>query len=53
HHRVIVLEVMGRHAGWIATMGWALQGGGGSAMLLFLKNHATKSIKIRKNCGNI
>lgn len=32
HHRIIVLEVMGRHAGWVATMGGLA--GGADAILV-------------------
>jgi len=53
HHRVIVLEVMGRHAGWIATL--AGIAGGADEILIpekpFDLNLVCKSLKARYNSG--
>jgi len=53
HHRVIVLEVMGRHAGWIATISGIA--GGADEILIpekpFDLNLACKNLKARYNSG--
>jgi 6-phosphofructokinase 1 len=53
HHRVIVVEVMGRHAGWIATM--AGIAGGADEILIpevpFDINEVCKHLKDRYNRG--
>ena len=53
HHRVIVVEVMGRHAGWIATM--AGLAGGADEILIpevpFDFNEICKNLKARYNRG--
>jgi len=53
HHRVIVLEVMGRHAGWIATISGIA--GGADEILIpekpFDLNLVCKNLKARYNSG--
>jgi len=46
HHRVIILEVMGRHTGWIAL--WAGLAGGADAILI-----PEKPFDVGKVCGYI
>ncbi len=53
HHRVMVVEVMGRHAGWIAVYGGLA---GGADMILiperpFEMDDVTKVVKTRKQAG--
>ena len=53
HHRVLVVEVMGRHAGWIATYG-GLAGGGDYILVPekpFTIDEVCSSIKRRHNAG--
>lgn len=53
HHRVLVVEVMGRHAGWIATFG-GLAGGADYILIPeepFTVDEVCESIKRRHNAG--
>lgn len=53
HHRVLVVEVMGRHAGWIATYG-GLAGGADYILIPekpFTVNEVCTSIKRRESTG--
>lgn len=53
HHRVLVVEVMGRHAGWIATYG-GLAGGADYILIpekTFTVDEVCKSIERRHNIG--
>jgi 6-phosphofructokinase 1 len=53
HHRVMVVEVMGRHAGWIAT--FSGMAGGADAILIpevpFSMNELCESLKKRHSTG--
>lgn len=53
HHRILVLEVMGRHAGWVAIEGGLA---GGADVILVPEEHSTLSnvaerVKRRKEAG--
>src|SRR3972149_6733119 len=50
HHRAMIVEVMGRHAGWIATYGG--MAGGGDMILIPEKPFETKDVK-KDAFGNV
>ena len=55
HHRVIVVEIMGRHAGWIATMA-GLAGGADEILIpevAFDFNEICKNLKARYDKGKM